>query len=70
MWPSSLETGTGDFAFAAGHRRTDISLLAGTLYSASVSPTVIPAASSLVARLGFLRSALCGLHDFFACEQD
>jgi hypothetical protein len=31
MWPSALEITAGDFAFAAGHRRTAISLLAGTL---------------------------------------
>jgi hypothetical protein len=33
--PVSLKIGVGDFAFAAGHRLTAISLVAGTLNSAA-----------------------------------
>jgi hypothetical protein len=35
MRPFPLEIAASDFAFAAGHRRTAISLLAGTLNSAA-----------------------------------
>jgi hypothetical protein len=42
--PSVLEITAGDFAFAAGHRRIVISLVAGTLNSAA--PFSMPVASS------------------------
>jgi hypothetical protein len=42
--PVPLKIGTGDFAFAAGHRHIAISLLAGTLNSAAAFS--IAAASS------------------------
>ena len=40
MRPVALEVGPGDFAFAAGHRLTAISLLAGTLIRLGISMTV------------------------------
>jgi hypothetical protein len=44
MRPVSLKVGTGDFAFAAGHRRIAISLVADTLNSAA--PFSIAASAS------------------------
>jgi hypothetical protein len=39
MGPYALEIAVGDFALAAGHRRTAINLLAGTLCSAAAFST-------------------------------
>jgi hypothetical protein len=51
MRPVAREIGAGDFAFAAGHRLTAISLLAGILNSAAAfSIAVASSAASTVPR--------------------
>jgi hypothetical protein len=74
MRPVSLEVGAGDFAFAAGHRRIAISLLAGTLNSAvafsiavaSSRASMVPGHTALLANLWMFQVVGFGGSGFFA----
>jgi hypothetical protein len=49
MRPFALEITAGNFAFAAGHRLTAISLLAGTLNSAAAFSTAVASSGTSTA---------------------
>jgi hypothetical protein len=74
VWSVSLKVGTGDLAFAAGHRRMAISLVAGTLNlvaafsiaMASSAASTVPCRTALAAILQMAQVVGLGGSGFFA----